>query len=105
MTTMPRIETVLIISRIRSTAAWSAAFFSPRPTQRAAPIAAASVTRTSSSARFRSGAPRALTTLDPARGLAASHPLWGVHADELEALRDDSLCRGAEAEPERLLLG
>ena len=37
------------------TAAWSAAFLSPRPTQRPAAIAAASVTRTSSSARFLSG--------------------------------------------------
>src|SRR4051794_1794064 len=38
-----------------STAAWSACSLSPRPTQRAAASAAASVTRTSSSARFRSG--------------------------------------------------
>src|SRR2546423_2657525 len=41
--------------RIPSTAAWSAAILSPRPTQRAAAIAADSVTRTSSSARLRSG--------------------------------------------------
>src|SRR2546421_460691 len=47
--------TVSSIARIPSTAAWSAASLSPRPIQRAAPIAAASVTRTSSSARFRSG--------------------------------------------------
>src|SRR5687768_6744377 len=39
-----------------STAAWSASSLSPRPTQRAAASAAASVTRTSSSARLRSGA-------------------------------------------------
>ena len=38
-----------------STAAWSAAILSPRPTQRAACSAAASVTRTSSRARLRSG--------------------------------------------------
>src|SRR5215207_3606273 len=38
-----------------STAAWSADSFSPRPTHRAEASAAASVTRTSSSARFRSG--------------------------------------------------
>src|SRR5439155_11883873 len=44
-----------------STAPWSADSFSPRPTQRAAPIAPASVTRTSSSARLRSGA-RPLTS-------------------------------------------
>ncbi len=37
------------------TAAPSAPFLSPRPTQRAAAMAAASVTRTSSSARLRSG--------------------------------------------------
>ncbi len=48
--------TVSSIARIASTAAWSAAFLSPRPIQRPAPMAAASVTRTSSSARFRSGA-------------------------------------------------
>ena len=41
--------------RIASTAAWSAASLSPRPTRRAAASAAASVTRTSSSARLRSG--------------------------------------------------
>jgi len=55
ITTTPSIVTVSSISRIASTAAWSAASLSPRPTHRAAPIAAASVTRTSSSARFRSG--------------------------------------------------
>src|SRR5271169_5545185 len=38
-----------------STAAWSAASLSPRPTSGAAASAAASVTRTSSRARFRSG--------------------------------------------------
>src|SRR5438105_14101198 len=47
--------TVSSIARIASTAAWSAAFWSPRPTQRPAPMAAASVTRTSSRARFLSG--------------------------------------------------
>ena len=41
--------------RMASTAAWSAAILSPRPTQRAAASAAASVTRTSSRARLRSG--------------------------------------------------
>jgi hypothetical protein len=55
ITTLPLIETVSSISRIASTAAWSALILSPRPTQRPAAIAAASVTRTSSSARFRSG--------------------------------------------------
>ena len=55
ITTIPSIGTVSISSRIASTAAPSAASFSPRPTQRAAASAAASVTRTSSSARLRSG--------------------------------------------------
>ena len=41
--------------RIASTAAPSAPFLSPRPTQREAASAADSVTRTSSSARLRSG--------------------------------------------------
>src|SRR5205823_2296014 len=55
MTTMPFIETVETSWRMALTAAWSAPFLSPRPTQRPAAIAAASVTRTSSSARLRSG--------------------------------------------------
>src|SRR4051794_40393410 len=41
--------------RIASTAAWSTCSLSPRPMKRAAAIAAASVARTSSSARLRSG--------------------------------------------------
>src|SRR4051812_33203782 len=49
-------ETVSRTARMPSTAAWSAAILSPRPTQRPAASAAASVTRTSSSARLRSGA-------------------------------------------------
>src|SRR5438270_9539069 len=56
ITTTPSIETVSSMKRIASTAAWSADSLSPRPIQRAAAIAAASVTRTSSSARLRSGA-------------------------------------------------
>ncbi len=55
ITTMPSIETESRTKRIASTAAPSAAILSPRPTQRAAASAAASVTRTSSSARLRSG--------------------------------------------------
>src|SRR5262245_48658357 len=43
------------MKRMPSTAAWSAASFSPRPTSGAAASAAASVTRTSSRARLRSG--------------------------------------------------
>src|SRR5437660_5070442 len=95
MTTTPRIATLSRTKRIASTAAWSASSLSPRPIQRAAAIAAASVTRTSSIAMFRSGAVRALT---------ASHPLRCLDADEVEAARDDGARRAAEAEPERLLL-
>src|SRR4051812_45197704 len=56
MTTTPRIDTVPMSWRIALTAAPSPPFLSPRPTQRPAAIAAASVTLTSSSARLRSGA-------------------------------------------------
>src|ERR1700722_10635354 len=56
MTTTPRMDTELMSVRIAFTAAPSAPFLSPRPTQRAAAIAAASVTRASSSARFLFGA-------------------------------------------------
>ena len=52
------LETVPISARIASTAAPSPPFLSPRPTQRPAAMAPASVTRTSSSARLRSGAGR-----------------------------------------------
>src|SRR5271165_1339034 len=58
MTTTPRIDTELTSWRIASTAAPSPPSLSPRPTQRPAAIAPASVTRTSSRARFRSGASR-----------------------------------------------
>jgi hypothetical protein len=53
MTTMPSMATLLMVARMASTAAPSAPFLSPRPTQRAAARAAASVTRTSSRARLR----------------------------------------------------
>src|SRR3954464_9951943 len=55
MTTTPFIDTVETSWRIALTAAASAPFLSPRPTHRPAAMAAASVTRTSSSARLRSG--------------------------------------------------
>ena len=58
MTTTPRIDTELTSWRIASTAAPSPPSLSPRPTQRPAAIAPASVTRTSSRARLRSGASR-----------------------------------------------
>src|SRR4029453_16952319 len=55
MTTVPFMPIVEIITRIALTATASAPFLSPRPTQRPAAMAAASVTRTSSRARVRSG--------------------------------------------------
>src|ERR1700722_1403306 len=58
ITTTPRIDTEFTSSRIASTAARSPPSLSPRPTQRPAAIAPASVTRTSSSARWRAGASR-----------------------------------------------
>src|SRR6478672_9025005 len=67
ITTTPSISTVASMCRIASTAAWSAASLSPKPTQRAEASAAASVTRTSSSARLRSGASD-IAREDTARG-------------------------------------
>src|SRR2546429_2683032 len=58
MTTTPCIEIELISLRMASTAAPSPPSLSPRPTQRPAASAAASVTRTSSSARLRSSSSR-----------------------------------------------
>src|SRR6266568_3506345 len=56
ITTTPSIATVSSIRRIASTAAWSALSFWPLPIHLPAASAAASVTRTSSIARLRSGA-------------------------------------------------
>src|SRR3954468_23716231 len=91
MTTTPRMETVPMRWRIASTAAASAPFFSPRPTQRPAAIAAASVTRTSSIARLRSGASwRTGNTSGITFGslMHPNHRLKDVDAD-LVARRDD----------------
>src|ERR671910_294610 len=101
MTTQPAIDTVSITVRIASTAAWSAAFLSPRPIHRPAAIAAASVTRTSSSARLRSGALEGAATHRSYWGL---HPVGSLHADEVERARQHGLRRLYEAEPEGLLL-
>src|SRR3954452_6193647 len=65
MTTTPFMLTVPMRARIASTAAPSPPFLSPRPTQRPAAIAAASVTRTSSRARLRSGAGRSARKAAP----------------------------------------
>src|SRR5687768_15730094 len=56
MTTTPSMLTCARTTRMASTAAPSAPSLSPRPTQREAASAAASVVRTSSMARLRSGA-------------------------------------------------
>src|SRR5437867_3146537 len=93
ITTTPSIETVSSIVRIASTAAWSALSFSPRPIQRAAPSAAASVTRTSSSARLRSG--RISTKRTP-------HPFGRVDSDEIETPGNDALRRTDQPQPECL---
>src|SRR5215210_6560409 len=65
ITTVPSMRTVSRSRRMASTAAWSAASLSPRPIQRAEASAAASVTRTSSSARLRSGAPSDSAAMTP----------------------------------------
>ena len=62
ITTMPSIGTLESTVRIASTAAPSAPILSPRPIQRLAAMAAASVVRTRSMARFRSGAWGDVTT-------------------------------------------
>src|ERR1700688_3126354 len=54
MTTVPSMRSPLRAERMASTAAWSAAFSSPRPIRREAARAAHSVTRTTSRARLRS---------------------------------------------------
>src|SRR3954467_3259912 len=86
-------------NRIASPAAWSALSFAPRPIHRAAAIAPASVTRTSSIAMLRSGAVRSVLK---APGIL--HPVGGGNPDELEAVRDHELGRAAQREAERLLL-
>src|SRR6188472_859581 len=79
ITTTPRIWTVAIICRMASTATPSAPSLSPRPTQRAAASAAASVTRTSSSARLRSGVSGAVSRLSVmARGYRSTPVGLGV---------------------------
>src|SRR4051812_23637104 len=74
MTTTPSMWTEPSRWRMASTAAWSAASLSPLPTRRADASAAASVTRTSSSARLRSGwvASSGVMALDGPRWLSWS---------------------------------
>src|SRR3979490_3544123 len=93
-------RTVSSTTRIASPAAPSADSFSPRPIQRAAAIAPASVTRTSSSAMFRSGT-CLLTRRDPTPVL---HALWRLNPDEGETACNHGLGRPAEGGPERLMV-
>src|SRR5918995_1619008 len=77
ITTTPSMWIVCRTACMPSTAAWSAASLSPRPIQRAQPRAAASVTRTSSSARLRSGV--LLMASDPIPCPAMPDaPRWGL---------------------------
>src|SRR5262245_5483674 len=106
MTTTPRIATLSRTKRMASTAAWSASSFSPRPIQRAAAIAAASVTRTSSIAMLRSGACRALTSADP-KGLVAAldrmrdEPGDGEQEDQDAAHEQEAQDGRPDAAPDR----
>src|SRR3954452_13077736 len=94
ITTTPSISTVASMCRIASTAARSAAILSPNPTQRPQASAAASVTRTSSSARFRSGA--STTGAPPGDGNAGEDYI-GPHEPIREAA--DPLVREQRLDP------
>src|SRR3954453_5917092 len=83
MTTMPSISTESSAKRMALTAAWSAAILSPLPIQRAEDRAAASVTRTSSKARFRSR----LAGTSPERRSSASIVLYLLLMNALAAGR------------------
>src|SRR2546425_2233561 len=109
MTTTPAIDAVSSMSRIPSTAAWSAEILSPRPIQRPAAIAADSVTRTSSSARLRSGAAAEVPARTPVsaawvtrQSYLGSHSIWSLDADEVEAASDHRLSRPDEHQAELL---
>ena len=67
--------------RMPSTAAWSAASLSPAPTSGAVASAAASVTRTSSSARLRSGSSRRAGSLMAGADYTPAHARSGAAAD------------------------
>src|SRR4051812_7008297 len=67
MTISPSMSSALSAVRMASTAAWSAAFSSPRPARFHAAMAAASVTRTASNAR---------SELHSVISIAPGPPLW-----------------------------
>src|SRR3954454_1213639 len=96
MTTVPFMPIVEIITRIALTATASAPFLSPRPTHRPAAIAAASVTRTNSSARLRSGDSGAGDRLSVMLGLYRA--LRAVDRDLTGLDREDDGSAGCEIE-------
>src|SRR6478735_9217293 len=95
MTTTPSMAIEARTGRIASTAAWSTRSLSPRPMKRPAAMAAASVTRTSSSARLRESAiVRVYARRARAgRGLRPSPSHWrsGVRVEPVEGPRDGLL--------------
>src|SRR5947209_1982194 len=92
ITTVPSIGSLLSSRRIASTAAWSAAFSSPRPRSRAADTAARSVTRTISSDRMRSS--RALSPPAGAAALSLGFSMAIARSITMSALLDPDDLRG-----------
>src|SRR4051812_9204920 len=78
ITTTPSMWIVSSTACMPSTAAWSAASLSPMPTIRAAASAAASVTRTSSSARLRSGGMAVFMASGSSRGYVRRQGVAGA---------------------------
>src|SRR5437763_269549 len=95
MTTMPSMVTVLSTTRIASTAAPSAPSLSPRPIHRDAARAAASVTRTSSRARLRSGCCRSLPLM---AGDVSGPDVSGARPGRERSRRPDGALRTAVAD-------
>src|SRR5829696_8021695 len=99
MTTTPFMLTVPMSARIASTAAPSPPFLSPRPTQRPAAMAAASVTRTSSMARLRSGASRRRSDAASAPDVVISGLLLHGHHEHRPAAYGDRSILADRAPP------
>src|SRR5215207_3041208 len=104
ITTVPFIRTVSRTSRIASTAAPSAFSFSPRPTQPDAASAAASVTRTSSRARLRSGAALTPPLILLGRGACGLQERRRIEQVALAGRQEDDLRRGFLENLQRLEL-
>src|SRR3546814_740236 len=86
ITTVPSISSPFSDWRMAFTAAWSAAFSSPRPIRRDAASAAASVTRTVSRARLRSIELEGELEDDLACGIGTSYG-WGLEIDNADQPR------------------